>query len=348
MTVANRLPTADPRKILTREFAAVGLSKDAIQALPEWWEEAVGHPSGVYEVRGFAAKHFGLEIGPNGQLRQRLMPHACFKTRIGTDITEVASARALATAVASIIAAATVQPLSVSSTASIVASSLPPAVDIRHAVLGSGRPWVGLSDLLGVCWGAGIPVVYLPSLPVSKPKMEGMVTFCGGRPVILVTTRKAEQPAWMLFVLAHEMGHVALGHLDQRNGGTIMDESVSEDDTGLADPQEVAANVYALHLLNGETTDITLGHLMKPTILAEAAVRYGREHGIDPGHVVLKAVRNTSVNGRSPWGLGANALKLLDHEASSSVLCRDALRRNVNLDALSDDSFEFLERLGVL
>jgi len=54
------------------------------------------------------------------------------------------------------------------------------------------------------------------------------------------------------------------------------------------------------------------------------------------------------VGGKSPWALGTSALKHLDHESASSVMCRDALRQNIDLDALSDDSFEFLERLGVL
>lgn len=348
MTVVNRPSSSDSKKLLTREFAAVGLKKEVFEALPEWWEEALGHPSGVYEVRGFVAKHFGLEIGPNGQLRQRLMPHACFKTRTGIDITEVASARAMATAVARIVAAATVhaRPPGANTPWS---GGLPSAADLRRAVLDSGRPWVSLSDLLAVCWEHGIPVVYLPSLPVSKPKMEGMVTFCGGRPVILVTTKKAEQPAWMLFVLAHEMGHVALRHLDECDGGSIVDEKVSEDEDGVADPQEVAANAYALQLLTGgERSVFSLKHLMKAEALAEAAMRFGRERHIDPGHVVLNAVRNTTVGGKSPWGLGTSALKHLDHESASSVMCRDALRQNVDLDALSDDSFEFLERLGVL
>ena len=352
MTVANRPSSADPKKLLTKEFKAVGLKKDVFQILPEWWEEALGHPSGVYEVRGFVAKHFGLEIGPNGQLRQRLMPHACFKTRTDIDITAVASARAMATAVARIVAAATVgtRPAGANTPWS---GGLPSAADLRRTVLDNGRPWVSLSDLLAVCWEHGIPVVYLPSLPVSKPKMEGMVTFCGSRPVILVT-KKAEQPAWMLFVLAHEMGHVALRHLNECDGGSIVDEKVSED--GVADPQEIAANAYALHLLTGgEKSVINLKSLMKPEPLAKEARRFGHKYHIDPGHVDLNAVRNTMVNGTNPWGLktnlwglGTNALKHLDHEPASSVMCRNALRQNVDLDALSDDSFEFLERLGVL
>lgn len=347
MTVANRPPSADPKKLLIKELAAVGLKKDVLQALPEWWEDALAHPSGVYEIRGFVAKHCGLEIGPNGLLHQRRMPDACFKTRTGTDIAVVASARAMATAVARIVAGATVCTRPAGSNTPW-SGGLPRAANLRRAVLDGERPWVGLSDLLAICWKNGIPVVYLPSLPVSKPKMDGMVTFCGGRPVILVT-KKADQPAWMLFVLAHEMGHLALSHLDECDGGAIVDEKVSEDELGVADPQEVAANAYALQLLTGdEKGGIHLPSLMKAAALAEAATRFGREHHIDPGHVVLNAVRNTTVNGQSPWALGNKALKHLDREEASSVLCREALRRNIDVDALSDDSFDFLERLGVL
>lgn len=340
MTVANHASPIDPKKQLQREFSAVGLkSKDAFQTLPEWWEEAVAHPSGVFEVRGFVAKHFGLEIGPDGRLRQRHMPHACFKTRTGTDVSEIASARALATAVAKVVASATTTPWS---------GSLPSAANLRTSALAHGNtPWVGLDDLLDACWSNGVPVVYMPSLPVTKSKMDGMVTFCGGRPVILVTKR-ASAPAWMLFVLAHEMGHVAEGHLDQCEGGAIVDENVSEGD-GDPDEQERAANAYALHVLTGgKKGNIRLTRLMNAASLANAALLFGRANGIDPGHVLLNAVKNTQIKGKEPWALGNAALKHTGGNVPTADMCRDALRRNVDVDALSNDSFEFLKRIGLL
>lgn len=340
MAVANRASPADPKKLLQREFTAVGLKpKDAFHVLPEWWEEAVAHPSGVFEVRGFVAKHFGLEIGPDGRLRQRLMPHACFKTRTGTDISEVASARSMATAVARVVASVTTTPWS---------GFLPSAPELRAAAVAHGdTPWAGLDDLLEICWSNGVPVVYMPSLPVAKSKMDGMVTFCGGRPVILVTKR-ASAPAWMLFVLAHEMGHIAERHLDQCEGGAIVDEKVSEED-GDADEQERAANAYALQVLTGgEKGNIRLSRLMDAASLADAALRFGRANGIDPGHVILNAVKNSPVNGKEPWSLGNAALKHIGVDISTADMCRQILRRNIDASALSDDSFEFLERIGLL
>lgn len=340
MAVANRTSPIDPKKLLRQEFTAVGLkAKDAFEALPEWWEEAVSHPSGVFEVRCFVAKHFGLEIGPDGRLRQRLMPYACFKTRTGADVSEIASARAMATAVAKVVASVTTMPWS---------GSLPSAADLRALAVAHGdTPWVGLDDLLDACWSNGVPVVYMPSLPVAKPKMDGMVTFCGGRPVILVT-KKFPAPAWMLFVLAHEMGHVAEGHLDQCEGGAIVDEKVSEEG-GDTDDQEKAANAYALQALTGGSkSNIYLNRLMNAASLADAALRFGRTNGIDPGHVILNAVKNSPINGKEPWPLGNAALKHIGEDVTAADMCREALRRHVDVDALSDDSFEFLERIDLL
>ena len=340
MTVVNRSSYVDPKKLLQREFTNVGLRpKDVFSMLPEWWGEAVMHPSGVFEVRGFVAKHFGLEIGPNGRLRQCLMPHACFKTRTGTNVSEIASARAMATAVAKVVASITTNRWS---------GALPLAARLRAtAVINGNMPWVGLDDLLNACWSNGVPVIYMPSLPVAKPKMDGIVTSCGSRPVILVT-KKAPAPAWILFVLAHEMGHIALGHLDQCDeGGAIVDEQVSEesDDT---DEQERAANTYALQVLTGGK-DIRLTYLTNAAMLADAAFVYGRTNGIDPGHVILNAVKNSPINGKAPWPLGNAALKCIGENLPTvEEICREALRRNVDIDALPDDSFEFLERIGLL
>jgi len=59
-------------------------------------------------------------------------------------------------------------------------------------------------------------------------------------------------------------------------------------------------------------------------------------------------VKNTPINGKEPWPLGNAALKKLGQDIASSDLCRAVLKENVDLAALSDDGFEFLERIGLL
>ncbi len=340
---ANSPSSAKLKSQLSAEFSAVGLKAAEVwKTLPDWWRDAIAHPSGVHEIRGFVAKHFGLQIDRAGQLQQRSLPAACFKTRLGTDAATIASPRALATAVAHIVAQATPQPWT---------GALPSLDGLRTACLQrTDTPWVGLPDLLEACWSSGVPVIYLPALPTAEKKMDGMVTTCAGRPVVIIT-KKNERPGWILFVLAHEMGHVALGHLNtDDDGDTIVDEKVSEDDVESSDAQEQAANCYALQLLTGNgNSTLKLTHLMGARELAAIADRYGRQHGISPGHVVLNAVRHTKKNGKSLWSLGNESLKSLASEwEDTSVLCQRALRAHLDANTLSDDSFEFLERLGVL
>ncbi|WP_146203858.1 hypothetical protein [Azospirillum sp. TSO5] len=324
-----------PLSILKKEFTAVGLKAvDVVRSLPEWAEEALAHPSGIHEVRGFVAKHYGLMVDADGTLRQRMMPAARFKTRSGADVGLVAPARALATSVAHAVAAVTTVRWR---------GVLPSADTLRKQCITAGRTWVGLDELLELCWGYGVPVIYLPMLPVNQSKMEGMVTFCGDRPVIVVT--KKCSPAWMLFILGHEMGHLALGHLD---GGTIVDETVVEGD--IDDAQERDANHYALRLLTGEARKaLSLARLLRAPSLVQSAITYGRQHHIDPGHVILNAVRNTEINGEQPWPLGNAALKLLNPDPDAvATRCRAFLREHVDMDQFSDDQFGFIERLGVI
>ncbi len=339
MTATNPSSLKATRKLLGQEFTGVGLkSSEVFKILPDWWEEAIEHPSGVFEVRGFVAKHFGLMLGPDARLCPRPPVPTCFKTRNGTDVSKMASARALAGAVANLIAARTIPPWR---------GTLPSARNLRaEAVTRNLTPWVGLLDLLEACWSHGVPVVYLPTLPVTTPKMDGMVTRCGGRPVIILT-KKASAPAWMLFVLAHEMGHIALDHLESQEGSSIIDEDVSEDGKG-KDDQEKQADAYAIQLLTDGKNFSLSGPSHFPRELATAAILKGRSDGIDPGHLILNAAKHTASDQTDPWKLAGAALKFIGEKTSPDDLCRRLLCKNIDQDALSDDSFEFLKHLHLL
>lgn len=339
MTLVNR-QTLDPKKQLIKELAAVGFKKDAFDLLPEWWEDAIAHPSGVHEIRGFLAKHLYLNVGADGALCGRDMPKACFKTRSGTPIDKIASARSFASGVASVVAFAAQH--------ATPWKGFPDAASLRQQMLGRGRPWIGLAELLEICWGHGAPVVFLPTLPVNSPKMEGMVVYGGERPVILVTTKNAEDPSWILFILAHEMGHLACGHVEP--GSTLVDEKIESE---VDDRQEQEANQYALDLLSGGLRikmERLIGRdgLIGAEALAKAAADYGPRHQIEPGHAILNAVKNTKIKNKNPWPLGKKALQYLPDRISSDKPCRDAMRTHIDVDALSDDSFEFLERLKII
>jgi Zn-dependent peptidase ImmA (M78 family) len=310
--------------------------------LPDWAEEAVSSKAGVLELTGFMIRHFGLELDTEGHLRRRILPEARFKNTQGTSSDQVEATRAAATAVARLSARAIRPPW---------AGIEPDAATTRNSLLAaSSHGWIDFEKLLNYAWRSGIPVLYLPELPTDGRKMEGMVTFVGGRPVI-VLIKKDDHPDWMLFILAHELGHLANRHLTEVDGQAIVDEAVNKD-ASIADLQEREANGYALQLLTAKQNGLQIsGTIRKAPDLATAAINYGKANSISPGHVILNAVSNTRIHGQPLFALGRAALKLLPGEivsGTTSDLSRAAARKYLDLDALGYDSVEYLEKLGVV
>lgn len=310
--------------------------------LPDWAEEAVSSKAGVLELTGFMIRHFGLELDAEGRLRRRILPEARFKNTQGTSTDQVEATRAAATAVARLSARAITTPWT---------GIEQDAATARHQLLKTApRGWIDFEELLDYAWRSGIPVLYLPELPTGGRKMEGMVTFVGGRPVV-VLTKKDDHPDWMLFILAHELGHLANRHLTEVDGQAIVDEAVDKDDS-ISDMQEREANGYALQLLTAKQSGIQIGGTVPDARhLATRAINFGRIHAISPGHVILNAVSNTRINGHQLFPLGRAALKFLPREivsGTTSDLSRAAARKYLDPDALGYDSAEYLEKLGVI
>lgn len=89
---------------------------------------------------------------------------------------------------------------------------------------------------LNICQTLGIPV--RRTSRTEAP--EGRSMALNGRPVILLSAEPS--PERRRFTLAHELGHIVLGHMDRV--GVLNREPSPEDD-----PLEQAANVFASRLL---------------------------------------------------------------------------------------------------
>lgn len=126
---------------------------------------------------------------------------------------------------------------------------LPDAATVRTEMLDSSGQ-VTLASLVEWVWNRGIPVIPL----------HGKGGFCaavlsadGNHTVIIKETR--QHLAYWLFDLAHELGHIALGH--------VHDEHLVDVDAlspggpkGHQDAQEEKANRFALQLLLGDATSL--------------------------------------------------------------------------------------------
>jgi hypothetical protein len=214
---------------------------------------------------------------------------------------------------------------------------------LRKEVLASfpGK-WLGLRNLLMTCWSHGVPVVYLAELGMGVAKMDGMVVYTHSRPVIILS--KASQLwAWQLFILSHEVAHVALEHVAP--GEILVDDELSENFYALKDKDsdEHAADMFAIELLNSRpnATYTTSDDRLNFRELAEWAFRFGQANHIDPGHIVLNFANNTG-----KWDVGVAAANLLqNYNPSAQEVINEAMWREIDTELLPQDTIEFLGRV---
>ena len=214
---------------------------------------------------------------------------------------------------------------------------IPTASEIRQTILARSR-WVGFKTLLNYCWSLGIPVLHVNLFPPGAKRPDGFTLRLNGRPVIILC-RNEKQPSWLLFILAHELGHQACGHVPEN--GALLDEQVKQNKP---DQEETEANQFAIELLTGKaptriSTDDRWPNAHK---LAELAKEFGRRNHVDPGHVVLNYAHTM---GDNFFAVARGALKVLYPEADAMETVRTKLAENLDWEMLPEDSSEFLMRI---
>ncbi|MHB0782013.1 ImmA/IrrE family metallo-endopeptidase [Pseudomonas putida] len=286
----------DSMKSLYSALSRHGMKKPDVRAiLPAWWDDEIAETeAGLQQAKLFVAKALNLKIRPLVESPPRvefdLPAQRRFKLAKGTTEDDVELAVALARSASKIVLSSIdhdfVRPGS--------------AAEVRAQILATGRKWVDLEGLVAYCWQAGIPVIHLAS-SLMRRKMDGIAMSTKGRPSIVLSSRRVY--GFMLFHLAHELGHVALGHVDAN--GAIVDTKIEKEPDG-KDDAEREADCYALELLAGHQGNLRLTSFQKPMVLARIVTEYGKEHKIAPNHVLL----NCAYNGDF-WGLCSNTLKVL-------------------------------------
>jgi len=311
-----------------------GLPKSYViqKILPEWWSDEIGgSPAGYLEAISYIAKHLGIPLSdlrdPDNSLAPQNAAAARFKLREGVNADDVTWARALAIRAAEIAASGTNRPYEYSSPLN--------GRSVRNRILNDGNPWVNLSNLIDFCWNAGIPVIHLPDVPGNK--MDGMAVRADDRPVIVLSLNK-KHGAWLLFILAHELGHILRGHLDEDEAW--VDEEFDLRATGT---YEQEANSFAVELITGDPdTKVSAESYPKAHKLAQNASRLGNKHQIDPGALILNFAYHDTGN---VWPLAGAALNELESDPDAPSLIRSKVDSNLNWDLLPKESANFLRRL---
>lgn len=251
----------------------LGFNQDFIfsNGLPDWWcEEYEASGDAVLTAAAYLSRRFNLDLP--SLLNPDLNPifdaesKALFKTVKNQDENvkaELAVAQNLALRVAELIAYTYKCQYQ-----SIVGMT---AKEIRAVILDKYTS-VTLEALLAFCNEYGIPIGHFAEFPTKVKKFFGMVTQSKGHPVIMVSLCDLS-PSRLSFIIAHELGHIALGHLED---GLI----ISEQNLGMLDQlddDESAANEFAAELILGQPDRVYyFPHYMTAEALSESAMEKSR------------------------------------------------------------------------
>jgi hypothetical protein len=308
------------------------LSEAAVDAAwPEWWSDAAdASPSAHAELRFSVARKLGLD--PRSLVEEdapRFIwdDSVKFKGFSGDPNRDRPALASFGTALARTLIAACPSDLSLVGVA---------AGELRQSILAS-RPFVGLSELLGTAWSLGIPVIHLRVYPLVAKHMSAMSVPVGDRQAILMA-RDAVYPAWPAFHLAHELGHIALGHL--ADGCAIVDLEEVNEFSGPLDPEESAANAYALELLTGRPDPqvVVHGDGRSARQLANEAQRVSEQEHIEPGTVALAYGHATGA-----WQTASAALMhLYDAPRDAWQVINRLAARQLQWESMTDDTESFV------
>lgn len=332
MTVRN------PMTQLYARLHAAGIDRKYVRdtVLAEWWHDEIAlEPVGFSDACMQISRCLGIQIA---SLRQTDVPlrfsaaGPCkFKKREGTDQVELSVVKAIGVRLAEISIAAFDPP---TVTQPVTASQ------VRQAILDRGAACVGLAELLDYCWSIGIPVLYLARLPSRAKRPHGMAVRVGTRPVILLA-QKREQSAWHLFDLAHELGHILLGHVAEN--GSLIDEQIEQQSL---DQEESEANRAAVEILTGDESSsyCISGRWPSARTLAAGAARVGREGQVDPGHIILNYAHH--MGDSNVFRIAQAALKLTESRPRGIDLMVDRMFENLDWENLPEDSSAYLSRVA--
>ena len=267
---------------LKKRLKSIGLSDSAIVAAwPTWWSDAAeASASAQTELRFSLARKLGLD--PHSLLKDNEEPRfiwrdeARFKHLRDESPIERSAITSFGTALGRYL---------IEATAGGPSTVGWDALRLRGAILAT-QPYIRLVALLSVCWGFGIPVVHLRIFPCTRKRMSAMTVRIGDRIAILVG-KDSMYPPHIAFYLAHELAHIALGHLSEEP--ILVDLEDGNVRGANDDPEEIDADRFALELLTGTSQPTVLPRFERYSSkeLARIALDSAPDLAIEPGTLAL-------------------------------------------------------------
>ncbi len=318
----------------------IGFSKSQVRAiLPPWWDpEVAASDAGLWETAILLGRRLSLEAEAliEGKIQPcKSVSNPSFKhtARVSSDQLRPASMIASSLARAVLGSMSAMEPIGCMG-----------ARSIRAGLLEIPGNRIDFDNLLDFAWGNGIPVLPIPHLPVGIKKMDAAAIKVGNRPAIILALR-SNSKAWVSFLLAHELGHIFLGHVP--DNGALFEGSLTDttefDAQSQLDQQEKSANAFALDLLGGPEADRQVSkwsHAMPAVELAARASVAAAALRTAPGHLVLRHGFMTH-----SWPEARTALKFLTDDVDAQPTLLSRMKREIDTSAISNDLREYLEQI---
>jgi len=194
---------------------------------------------------------------------------------------------------------------------------------------------IELDTILDYLWESGIPVLYISQFPKKTKKMTAVSIMIQERPVIILS-KSHKYPSWYLFELAHEIGHIALGHLKKE--GIILDENL---DMSSNDPMEKEADEFALSILEGNDLKSYFPTKLNPSGLYGLAIGLSNKLKINPGFIILSYAKY-----KDNYAIGNVALRLLGEEFNPSEYFINKIDKYLKVTKANKKKIEFLKKLA--
>ncbi|MBL3523798.1 ImmA/IrrE family metallo-endopeptidase [Serratia plymuthica] len=326
--------TTKPMSRMYEKVSKVGFNRTFLnKVLPSWWDDSLADtPSG----RQYASLHLArvLSLSPESlkdgadAVSFNLGGNHRFKHRVNLGEEDLNVATAVAYSAARIAAENFKTPFDFLADLSWGT--------IREQLLKQGK-WVTLPSLIKFCHSVGIPVVFVKNFPAKVSKMAGLALQVAGRPVIVLT--QVKNYGFMLFELAHELGHIAMGHLEE-NGGVFVDRKI---DSQATDRLEQEANRFAFGVISGKEhlRIVPTGRYLTGPKLAQAAIKFAEQNAVDPTHIALNYGYS-----QNHWGVAINAVKIIcEGEITDQDLVRQLMMDGIDHETINDDDLELLTAL---
>lgn len=319
--------------VLYKKLSAIGFPKRFVQekGLPSWWNEELDNkPVAVLEGAGHIAQRLHLDLksllaeNQNPQFKPLLHTKFKYHQQDKADVPDVA--HQLASRVAEVVA----------DTIKLEFKPIPSDPHQVRSEIVAKHPQVTLYSLLDYCWEHGIAVVYFKNYPKNTRKIRGMIQWQAEHPVIVLSSGKT-QPVCLAFDLAHELGHLALGHIKE---GILIDDDIKPDSD---DREERDSNQFAVKLLvNSFDNSLCQKNFNNAQALKNTIIQLVQNNStIDPCALAL----NYGWYNKDYFPLSLKCVNLINPTKEGQKTINKFLEQHLNWDELSDDNADYLDQI---